>query len=172
MLGILARILKVLNSETAPAQIAAAVLLGLIMGLSPLDAPHNLFLLLLVLLLRVNLSLFLLSLGLFSGLAWLLDPFAHGLGKALLEAGPLEGLWTSMYDSGFWRFLAFNNTLVLGQLITALVLAVPVYFAVTFIVRNYRERLRERIVNSRLMLMLKGNKWGRKFYSIYSSLSD
>lgn len=171
MLGILARILKVLNSETAPAQIAAAVLLALFMGLSPLGSPHNLFLLLLVLVLRVNLSLFLVSLALFSGIAWLLDPLAHTLGLALLQAGALEGLWTAMYNTGFWRFLGFNNTLVMGQLVIALMLAVPVYFSVTFLVRNYREHMLEYIRKSRLMLMLKGNKWGGKFYAIYTSLN-
>jgi len=171
LLGILARILKVLNSETAPAQIAAAVLLALFMGLSPLGAPHNLVLLLLVLVLRVNLSLFLVSLALFSGIAWLLDPLAHSLGQTLLQAGALEGLWTAMYNTDFWRLLGFNNTVLLGQVVVALVLAAPVYFGVTFIVRNYREHLRERIHKSRLMLALKGNKWGRRFYSIYSSLN-
>lgn len=170
MLGIIARILKVLNSETAPAQIAAAVILALFMGLSPLGAPHNLFLLLLVLVLRVNLSLFIVSFAIFSGLAWLLDPWAHSLGLALLQADALQGLWTAMYNNGFWRFLGFNNTLTLGTTLAALVLAVPLYFAVTWIVRNYRERLRERIQQSRIMLAFKGNKWGRRFYSIYTSL--
>lgn len=167
MLGILARILKVLNSETAPAQIAAAVLLALFMGLSPLGAPHNLLILLLVLVLRVNLSLFLLSLALFSGIAWLIDPMAHSLGLAILQADALRGLWTAMYNSGFWRFMAFNNTLLMGQLVIALILAVPVFLAVTFIVRNYRDHLMERVQQSRLMLFLKGTK----FYSIYSSLN-
>ena len=171
MLGILAQILKVLNSETSPAQIAAAVLLGLFMGLSPLGAPHNLFLLLLVLVLRVNLSLFLVSLALFSGIAWLLDPLAHSLGKVLLEAGMLEGLWTAMYNTGFWRLLGFNNTVLLGQVVIALLLAAPVFFAVTFIVRNYREHLKARIEKSRLMLALKSSKWGSKFYALYSSMS-
>lgn len=171
MLGIIARILKVLNSETSPAQIAAAVLLALFMGLSPLGAPHNLFLLLLVLMMRVNLSLFLVSFALFSGIAWLLDPLAHSLGKTLLEAGTLEGLWVAMYNTGFWRFLGFNNTVLLGQVVIALVLAAPVYLGVTFMVRNYRERLRERILKSRVMLALKGNKWGGKLHSIYSSLN-
>jgi uncharacterized protein (TIGR03546 family) len=167
VLGILARILKVLNSETAPAQIAAAVLLAMVMGLSPLGAPHNLFVLLLVLLLRVNLSLFLVSLALFSGIAWLLDPMAHSLGLAILQADALQGLWTSLYNTGFWRFMAFNNTLVMGQLVIALILAVPVFFAVTFIVRNYRERIMARVEKSRLMLFLKGSK----LYSIYQSLN-
>lgn len=171
MLSILAKVLKLLNSETAPSQIAAAVILALFMGLSPLGAPHNLFLLLLVLVLRVNLSLFLLSFALFSAIAWLIDPWAHSMGLALLQAGSLEGLWTAMYNSGFWRFMAFNNTLVLGSTVMALVLAVPLFFLVTFLVRNYREHIMEKVQKSRLMLMLKGNKWGNKMFAAYNAVN-
>ena len=166
MLGILARLLKVLNSETAPAQLAAAVILALVMGLSPIGAPLNLLILLLVLVLRVNLSLFLVSFGLLSGVAWLLDPLAQSLGLAILKAESLQGLWTTLYNSGFWRFMAFNNTLIMGQLVIALVLAVPLFFAVTVLVRYYRAHLMERVQQSRLMLALKGTK----LYSLYTTL--
>ena len=170
MLSIIARILKVLNSETAPSQIAAAVILALFMGLSPLGSPHNLFLLLLVLVLRINLSLFLLSFALFSAIAWLVDPWAHSLGLWLLQVNALEALWTSMYNTGFWRFLAFNNTLVLGSLAMALILAVPLFFLVTFLVRNYRMHIMEMVQKSRLMMMLKGNKFGSKLFSAYNAI--
>jgi uncharacterized protein (TIGR03546 family) len=170
VLNILARILKVLNSETAPAQIAAAVILALFMGLSPLGSPHNLFFLLMVLVLRVNLSLFIVSFGIFSGIAWLMDPWAHSLGLALLQAEALQGLWTAMYNNDFWRFLGFNNTLTLGSTVAALVLSVPLFFAVIWAVRNYREHVLEYVRRSRIMTALKGNKWGQRFYSIYSSL--
>jgi len=171
VISIIARILRVLNSETAPAQIAAAVILALFMGLSPLGSPHNLFILLLVLVMRVNLSLFLVSLALFSGIAWLLDPYMHDFGLALLQTSALEGLWTSLYNSGFWRFIGFNNTLVLGSVVMAAILAIPLYFLVTFLVRNYRERLRERVLRSRIMLAFKGNKWGNKLFSAYNTVN-
>jgi len=171
VLTIIAKMLKLLNSETAPSQIAAAVILALFMGLSPLSAPHNLFLLLLVLVLRVNLSLFLLSFALFSALAWLIDPWAHSVGLALLQADSLQGLWTSLYNNDFWRFMAFNNSLVLGTTVMALILAMPLYFAVTFLVRNYREHIMEKIQKSRLMLMLQGNKWGSKVFAAYNAVN-
>lgn len=170
MLHIIARILKVLNSETAPAQIAAAVILALFMGLSPLGAPHNLFFLLLVLVLRVNLSLFIVSFGIFSAIGWLMDPWAHSLGLALLQAEALQGLWTALYNNDFWRFLGFNNTLTLGSMLSALVLSVPLYFGVTWAVRNYRQHVLDYVRRSRVMVALTSNKWGRRFYSIYSSL--
>ena len=74
MLSLLANLLKALNSNAAPAQISLAVCFAAIMGLTPLYAPHNVLLLLLVALIRVNLTSFLLAFAFFSGLAYALDP--------------------------------------------------------------------------------------------------
>ncbi len=167
MLTVLAKLLKVLNSDDNPAQIAAAVVLAAFIGLSPLLSVHNALLLLLVLWLRVNLSLFLLSFLLFSGLAYALDPLSHQLGLALLQNASLEPLWTALYNIPLWRLLAFNNSLVLGSVALSALLALPLFFACVYAVRNYRERLRERVMNSRLGLMLKGSK----LFGIYSSLN-
>ena len=74
MIRAIIKLLRVLNSEAAPAQIGLALAFALIMGLTPLWSLHNLAVLLLVLVLRVNLSAFLLGTAVFSGLAYLLDP--------------------------------------------------------------------------------------------------
>jgi uncharacterized protein (TIGR03546 family) len=84
MLRLLARFLKVLGSETAPGQIALGVTLAMVAGLTPLSAPHNLLVLLLLLVLRANLSAFLVALAAFSGFAYLLDPVSHRVGLWLL----------------------------------------------------------------------------------------
>ena len=49
MLAILAKLLKVLNSEQSPGQIAAAISFAAIIGLTPLLSLHNLIIALLVL---------------------------------------------------------------------------------------------------------------------------
>ena len=54
MIELIANIFKVLNSETEPRQISLAACLAMIAGLTPLARPHNLLVLLLVLLLRVT----------------------------------------------------------------------------------------------------------------------
>src|SRR5581483_8555891 len=128
MLKTLANLLKVLNSETHPGQISLAFCLAMVAGLTPLWSLHNLLVLLLVLLVRVNLSAFLLGLAFFSGLAYGLDPLFHRVGLAVLTAGPLDGLWTALYNSPVWRMERFNNTLVKGSLVVSLLAFIPLYF--------------------------------------------
>ena len=70
MLTLLARILKVLNSEASPWQIGWGIGLGLLAGLLPFGL-LTLLILLLVCLLTVNLATFLLVWGLCSGLMFI-----------------------------------------------------------------------------------------------------
>jgi len=166
MLRTLARLLRVLNSETDPAQIAGAVALAAVMGLTPLWSPHNLLVLLLVLLLRVNLSTFLVTFALFSGVAYLLDPAFHRLGLALLTSEALQGMWTALYATVAGRLSGFNNTVLLGSLVASVVAAFALFPAVVYLVRRYRETVRAWVARSRLMVFLKANK----FYRIYTEL--
>ena len=166
MLRTLARLLRVLNSETHPAQIAGAVSLAVIMGLTPLWSLHNLLILLLVLLLRVNLSTFLVTWAVFSGLAYLADPLFHRLGLALLTNGALHGLWEGLYHSPWGRLSGFNNTVMLGSLLAALVLAVVLFPVVARLVVQYRQRVRDWVRRSRLMTFFKASK----LYRLYDGL--
>lgn len=139
MLKALAKLLAVLGSQTAPGQVALAVVLGMVAGLTPLAAPHNLLVLFLLLVLRANLSAFLVAWAAFSGLAYLLDPLFDALGTGLLSAGPLRGLWTALYNVPWLRLTRFNHTIVLGSLVVCLVLAVPVYVLCVRGIVRYRE---------------------------------
>lgn len=166
MLRTLARILKVLNSETHPAQIAGAVALAAIMGLTPLWSLHNLLILLLVLVLRINLSTFLVAFVLFAGVAYLLDPLFHGVGYALLTSQPLQGLWTAFYGSVLGRLSGFNNTVTMGSLVVALFVAALLYPTVIALVRHYRSTVKAWVARSRLMTWLQASK----FYRIYTEI--
>ena len=86
MIKLLAKLLRVLNSETNPGQISLGFSFAMIAGLTPLLSIHNLVILLLVCSLRVNLAAFLLGLGVFTGIAYLMDPLFHLLGLAVLTA--------------------------------------------------------------------------------------
>ncbi len=166
MLKMLARLLKVLNSETDPSQISLALALAMLAGLTPLFSLHNILVLLLVLMLRVNLSAFLLGLLFFSGLAYLLDPFFHWIGLSMLTAGPLESIWTILYNSSLWRLERFNNPIVAGSLLFSLILFIPFHLIVKSAVIRYRENILSWVQKTRLMQLLKANK----FYHIYQSL--
>ena len=167
MLSVIAKLLKVLNSDDNPAQVALAVVFALIMGLTPLMSPHNILILLLVLFIRVNLSFFLLSFALFSGLAYLLDPLSNQVGASILHNEGLQSLWTSLYQSSFWRVMAYNNTLVMGSVCLSLILALPIYWAVIWAITRYRDKIRAKIAQTRLMLFVKGTR----LFSLYEKLS-
>lgn len=168
MLRLIAKLLKVLNSETDPIQISLGFGFAMIAGLTPFWSLHNLLMLLLVLLLRVNLSAFLLGLAVFTGLAYLLDPLFHWNGLHLLTAPALEGLWTSLYNSPLWRLERFNNTIVMGSLVFSLLLFVPLLILSNILIRRYRAHILMWVHKTRLMQMFKASK----LYQMYQSISQ
>lgn len=167
MIRILARLLRVLNSETEPGQISLGFCFASVAGLTPLVSLHNVLVLLLVLVLRVNLSAFLLGLAVFSGLAYLLDPLFHRLGLALLTAGALQDLWTSLYNSTVWRLERFNNSIVMGSLVFSLVAFAPLYLLSNALIRRYRAHVLAWVQRTHLMQMFKATK----LYHAYRSVS-
>lgn len=161
MLGMLARLLKALNSESGPWAIAWAFVLGMIMGLTPLFSLHNLVILFLAMSLRVNFSGFLLAWIFFSGLAYLFDPVADWIGEALLQADALQGLWVSLYENPVARLLQFNHTITLGSLVFALAFAPAWLFISYYLIINYRQRVQAWFVKLKVVQALKGSKfWG------------
>jgi uncharacterized protein (TIGR03546 family) len=167
MLKLLANLLRVLNSESNPGQISLAFCLAMVAGLTPFWSLHNLLVLLLVLLIRVNLSAFLVVLMFFSGVAYLLDPLFHRIGLAVLTADSLEGLWTSFYHSTLWRIERFNNTIVMGSLSFSLVVFIPLYLLLNLGIIRYRAHVLAWVERTRLMQILKASR----FYSLYQSVS-
>ncbi len=139
-MGIIFKFFKALNANQYPGQIAFSLVLGMIMGLTPLFFAHNLVTLALVFLLRVNLSALIASMVIFSGLAYLLDPVFHQLGLMLLNQPSLAPLFTEMYNNAFWRILHFNNSVVIGSVLVAYILAIPVFFIFYALVKSYRKR--------------------------------
>jgi uncharacterized protein (TIGR03546 family) len=167
MLKAIAKLIKVLNSDAEPGQIGAALGFSMIAGLTPFWSLHNLIVLLLVLVLRVNLSAFLLGLVFFSGLAFGLDPLFHRIGLWLLTAGSLNGIWTAMYNQTLWRLERFNNTIVMGSLLTSLVLFIPLLLLSNLLIRQYRARVMTLVQRSRILQAIKASR----FYGYYKTVS-
>jgi uncharacterized protein (TIGR03546 family) len=167
MLRMLARLLAVLNSETHPGQISLGFCFAMVAGFTPFLSLHNLLVLLLVLVIRVNLSAFLLGLPLFSGLAFGLDPLFHRIGLAVLTHEFLEGLWTALYNSTLWRLEHFNNSIVMGSLLCSLVSFVPLYFLSNVAIRRYRVHVLAWVEKTRVMQFLRASR----FYNLYQSFS-
>ncbi|MBN1596194.1 TIGR03546 family protein [candidate division FCPU426 bacterium] len=149
-------LLAVLQSEDSPWQVAGGVALGMVMGFSPLSGIQNVVLFLLIMFLNVNVGGALLSAALFALLAALLDPLSHHLGYALLvQTDGLTPLWTSWYNAPIVPFTRFNNTVVMGSFILALLLFVPVMVGTRMFVVYYRRHWQDRVAKWKLVKWLK-----------------
>ncbi|CAI8153040.1 TIGR03546 family protein [Pseudidiomarina mangrovi] len=166
MLRLLAKLFKALNSETGAWALAFAFMLGMIMGFTPLWRVHNLVILLIALLFRVNLSAFILSFLVCSGLAFALDPLFHQWGVAVLSAETWQPLWQSLYSSAAWRVVQFHHSITMGSMLFSLALA-PLLLVVSYwLVKQYRQRIQARVNQLRVVQLLKASK----FWSLYESL--
>jgi uncharacterized protein (TIGR03546 family) len=166
-INILKSIVNVLHTDVSPRQVAGGVALGSIIGLTPVNALHNYLILFLILILQVNIGAALLSVGIFKLIAFIIDPLAQLLGYALLvQVKPLTPLWTKLYNMPIVPYTHFNNTVVLGSLIIALILFIPVFVGTGRLILYYRARWRQKVENMKVVKLLKMTS----FYNLYDRL--
>ncbi|MGM0480684.1 MAG: TIGR03546 family protein [Pseudomonadota bacterium] len=166
MLTLLAKLLKALNSETSPWALAMAMVLGMVLGLTPLWRLHNLLILLAALIFRVNLSLFLLSFAIFSGIAYLLDPVFHQLGLTILNAQSWQGIYEAMYATALGRVSQFYHTITMGSLVVSILLS-PVLAVVSyFVINNYRNKIKAHLLKLKVVQLIRGSRFWRLYMDL------
>ncbi|MFY0700813.1 MAG: TIGR03546 family protein [Bermanella sp.] len=166
MLAMLAKLLKILNSDASPGQISLGFAFALFIGLTPFFSLHNLFIFLLVCLIRVNLGGFFFASAIFALLAFLLDPVSIAIGEQLLAHPDLQTVWTGMYQSDVWRAFKFNHTLLLGSVVLSCVLFIPVWIVFSILIKLYRSKLMAWFEKLKIVKFLKASK----FYQAYERL--
>jgi uncharacterized protein (TIGR03546 family) len=150
---------KLLRAGQDPRQIAGGFALGSILGLSPMLTLQNVLIWFVILVLNVNISAAVLAMTLCSLIAFIVDPLFHWLGYVLLvNVDALHGLWTWLYNAPIAPLTRFNNTVVMGSLVVALVLFIPIYIGMQRFVLAYRTHVGAKI-----------EKW--KIYQIISKSS-
>lgn len=162
------KIIKALNSEIGPWQIAFGGTLALVIGFTPLWSVHNLLVLLLAFVFRVHLATFFVFWGVFSGLAYLLDPWFHQIGLSLLSNESYIELWTSMYQNDFWLVTHFNHTITLGSLLVTLIAFIPTLIIFRLGVVQYRAYMLPIISKMKVVQLLKSSK----IYELYDRVSE
>ena len=155
MLRLIIKVLKALNSNEAPWQISLGIIFGSILGLTPFLSLHNLVILFLVLVINMNVSMVIVSCGVFSLIAYALDPLFHQLGYAVLTSPSLEGMWTQFFSCPILLLANLNNTIVMGSLITTLAAAVPSFYLLNVLVVKYRHAYNALIGKFPLLKFLK-----------------
>jgi len=162
-LGIARQFIKCLTTETEPPQIAAGVAMGFLIGLLPKATLTAQLLLVLVMALRINFPVALLTMFATVLANPLLDRISDPLGYALLSAPALEPLWTRLYNMPVMPWAGFNKTVLLGGLIIGLVLFAPVYIAAKKAAVIYNDRFKARVMGSKLVMAMKGS-WLMDWY--------
>lgn len=163
----LAKLLKILRSAASPNQIAWGFTMGMIIGLTPFWSLHNILLILLIIILKVNLAMAIFSFAIFSGVAYLFDPLFHNFGYFLLvDLKSLKPIWTSLYNFPLVALSRYNNTVVMGSFIVALISIVPIFFLSKRFVFYYREKLDPKFQKLKIVKMIKGST----VYSYYEKI--
>jgi uncharacterized protein (TIGR03546 family) len=168
-LQFIGKLIKILHSAATPGQIAGGFILGMIMGLTPFWSLHNLIVILILVLLNVNIAMAIFGFVVCSMFAYLLDPFFHSFGYFLLvDLTFMRGIYTSLYSIPVIAFSRFNNTVVMGSLVSSVILLIPVFMLVKTGVIRYRENVMGRMEKWKIVKAVKGTK----IYNWYSKYAE
>ena len=154
MLKFLKKIIVFLNSNADPSEIALGAILGLFGAyLSP--APLNLVIIILAaFIIRCNLGVFFLCLGLFKALTFATDPVADIIGLKILTLPALEAPFTALSAVPVAAFTGFNNSVIMGSFILALALSPLAWIGVIKFTDFYRKKLRDKVMKYKIMQVL------------------
>ncbi len=165
LLKLLQSLIKALNSDGTPGQVAAGIALGAVFGLTPLMNVHNLVLFLLALILNVSFPGVMLGWVLFLPVGFALDPVFDAIGHLLLIGTPaLLPLWTWCYNTPIVALTTFNNTIVLGSVVLWAAAFVPLFFLLRYLVTKYRATVYARLQRTRVFQAVKASK----AYNLYT----
>lgn len=150
-------LVKALNSDGSPGQVAAGIALGAALGLTPIATVHNVLIVLLALVLNVSLAGFSLGWTLFIPAGFLLDPVFDAIGGALLGAPGLAAFWTKLANLPLVPYTNFNNSIVLGSLVCWVAAWLPIWFLARWAIVKYRATLYERLAKTRFFRAVKAS---------------
>ena len=164
LIKLVQQLVKTLNSEGTPGQVAAGLALGSALGLTPLLNLHNLVILAAAMLLNVSFPGVMLGWALAIPAGFALDPLFDAIGRALLLGSPaLVPLWTRLANTPVVPLTNFNNTIVLGSFLCWVVLFLPIYFGGRWGVARYRATLYPRLARTKTFRAVTASK----LYNVY-----
>lgn len=150
LIKLIRRLYKGLAASDSPGQIALGIGLGCILGLIPFKCGLAIVLLAVVLMVKVSFP--------FAVVAWSLTEIlrvsvlSQGLsrfGYLLLEELPLQGLWKAVINWPVVKLMGLERYAVMGGAAAGLCLAVALYFPVCLLVTKYREKVVDKLSQSK-----------------------
>ena len=152
-------LVKALNSEGTPGQVAAGMAMGACLGLTPLLNLHNLLVVAVILFFRVSVPGAMLGWLIFTPVGFLLDPVFDRVGTALLlDTVALREVWSTAYNAPVVALANPTNTIVVGSFAGWVVLAVPIFFLARWAVARYRATIYERYKDAKVFKAIRRSK--------------
>lgn len=155
------KIYKVLSADASPSSIAIAAVFGLTAGCVPVTSGAFLFLLLLLLVFRVQVSAGVLFwiIGRALTLAFA-DTAFYAIGDGLLYAESLRDAWTSLLNTPLVAWFGFSYPAVLGGFVFGLGLGTILFVPFRRLVIAYRRWAHDKVSKNRFF------KWLTSFWFI------
>jgi len=146
-------ILKVLQNDASPVQIAFGAVLGVFFGLVP-GILMKCFIFVLIMILRVNIGAAFASAAVFGLIGLFTDPLSDKIGYFILNTDSLLPFWISLYNVPVVPFTKFNNTVVMGNIALSFIFFVPVYLLSNGFIAYYRKNWRDKVAKWRIVKLL------------------
>ena len=157
-------LVKALNSEGTPGQVAAGMTLGACLGLTPLFSLHNVVVIGVIFFFRVSVPGATLGWLIATPIGFLLDPLFDRVGLVLLtEVDLLRGIWIWLYNAPLLALGNPTNTIVAGSLVVWLGISLPLFLALRWAIGKYRDKVYARYRDARLFRALRASK----LYNLY-----
>lgn len=158
-------LIRLLNSETGEQQISTGIALGFILGMTPAISIQTILVFICLFVFRIQIGMAFLSAFFFAFIAWILDPLFHAVGSFILQLPALQGFFTSLYNMPIIPFTRFNNTIVMGSGVIAILLSPFVYLIGKSLVIKYRVVVVERYQQTKLWKTIKATSLYQWYYS-------
>lgn len=150
MVKFITNLLKALNANVNPAEIAHAFACGTILGLMPKDNLLWYLVFVFILFVRINKPAYLIMTLIGAAISPAFDGLFDTVGYAFLTIPALSGFFGTLLDIPFVAFTKFNNSVVMGSFLCGIALYVPVYFLGRFFVYIWRKYATDFIRNSKI----------------------
>lgn len=134
-------LIKLLNSETGTNQIAAGIACGFVLGMSPTLSLQTGLIFIFLLFFRIQIGAAFLAAFFFKFIAYLLDPIFDSFGSSFLVLEGLRPLFTQLYNMPIVPMTRFNNSVVMGAGVVALLMT-PIIFVISkSLIGQYRHHV-------------------------------
>jgi len=147
----IAKLILALNGNVSKTQIAAGFAWGILLGLIPAGNAFWIVLFLISFFFTHHHGGKIAALAIIKILYPVIAYSLDSVGWFVLNIDSLNAFFTQLYNMPFVPFTKFNNTLVMGGLVSGLILWLPIFFLFIALIPLYRNTLGPKIRNSKIV---------------------